>query len=96
MGKNRDKRNGAGWTNKDLDPFEDHTPDRKFACWTSELKTLKDLLERAQKDAKVLQSDEARPYGGRLVDLRNRIKHVERKLAQPAMKFIARQRERRT
>lgn len=91
MGKKKG-RNGAGWTNRDLDPFETHSPDRKFDCWTSELREVEEMLVRAQSDPSILQSEhDAQKYGGRLVDLRNRIVHVKKMLATPAMRLIARQ-----
>lgn len=78
---------------RDIDPFEDHTRARKYDIWTEELEELEDLLRRATKDPNAMQEDFAQRYGGRIADVRKRIKHIEQKLNSPEMKFERRRRE---
>jgi hypothetical protein len=76
-----------------MDPFDTHSRARKFDVWTQELEELNALIERARTDRTALATSKARKLGGRLTDVRKRIKHIEEKLNSAPMKFERRKRE---
>ncbi|NQV90157.1 hypothetical protein HQ487_01995 [Candidatus Uhrbacteria bacterium] len=73
---------------KYLDPFETHAIERRRSVWESELSELEKIIENAPTNPHALDSDYARRCGGRLVDVRKRIKHVKTKLGSKRMRLF--------
>lgn len=74
-----------------LDPFESLPRERKYDCWSEEADRLRQLIAGAtgrDGDPNVLLQEEVQKYGGRLADLRERLRYVQRMLDTPPMKMV--------